>query len=88
MRRRPARADNATGFLIPGFPPGMNHQNDGRADQANRLPAFLIYIPVGTAEGQGIVKNQLRRGKTQAVLAPVDAVLFRIPGTARGIALM
>jgi hypothetical protein len=57
----------------------MHHQNRDRADPADGLPAFLARVPVGARERERIVENELCRVKTQTVLAPVLAVLLRVP---------
>lgn len=87
MSRRFPGADDAADLFLCGrirLRPGMNHEQMHRADQPDSLPTIAVRVGVWPAGRHRVVKSQLRRLKTQAVVALVDAVLFDGPSPLHG----
>src|SRR5439155_25739790 len=74
--RRFARRDDADDFFTVLFDIGMNHQKGYRPHEADRGPALLsMLVPIGDADMQRIVKDQLCDFEAYAVLGFVGPVL-------------
>ncbi len=82
MSRRLTGADDAADLILCGrisLRPSMNHEQMHSADQPDSLPAIPIRVGIWPAGRHRVVKNQLRRFKTQAVATLVDAVFCNGP---------
>jgi len=84
VRRSFAGIDDASGFFVIDFlGPCMDNEHDDMANLSDRLPALFFRARVGAAQGQRIIKHELCRRKTQAVLELVRTVFGKIPQPTR-----
>lgn len=87
MNRRLTGADDAADLFLCGgirLRPGVNHEQMHRPDQPDSLPTVTLRVRVGPAGRHRVLKDQLRRLKTQTVAALVDPVLFDGPSPLHG----